>query len=124
MKYSIKFIGISIFMVVITSCVTSMTPSQVSSTLPTMTKSTFYNQAQAIEAKNNNKCTVLVKGRNYVAPIGFSVKEDLRYGAQGIDEWVQMDGGNAYVLINYKWVTVDQNGATQLHVDFDTMKCN
>ena len=65
----------------------------------------------------------LVKGRNYVAPIGFSVKDDLKYGAQGIDEWVKLDGGNAYILTNYKWVTVDQNGATQLHMEFDTLKC-
>jgi len=65
----------------------------------------------------------LVKGRNYVAPIGLSAKDDLRKGAKGIDEWVNVDGGNAYVLISYKWVTVDLGGSTQLHVDFDTMLC-
>ena len=100
-----------------------MTPSQVNSTLPTLTESIYYNQAQAIDAQNDNKCKLLVKGRNYVAPIGFTVKDDLKNGAKGIDEWVKMDGGNAFVLINYKWVTVDQNGATQLHIDFDTMQC-
>ena len=62
---------------------------------------------------------------NRIMPGGKSVHLDecLRDGAQGIDEWVKMDGGNAFVLINYKWITVDQNGATQLHIDFDTMKC-
>ena len=100
-----------------------MTPTQVNSTLPTMTKSYYYNQALAIDAQNNNKCKVLVKGRTYVAPMGLTVKDDLKNGAQGIDEWVKMDGGNAFVLINYKWITVDQNGATQLYIDFDTMKC-
>jgi len=31
--------------------------------------------------------------------------------------------GNTYVLKSYKWITVDQNGGTQLHIDFDTMPC-
>jgi len=100
-----------------------MTPIEVSNTLPTLTKSRFFNQTKATEAQNNNKCKLLVKGRSYVAPIGFSVKDDLKNGAKGIDEWVEMDRGNAFVLINYKWMTVDQNGSTQLHIDFDTMLC-
>jgi len=28
-----------------------------------------------------------------------------------------------YVLVSYKWVTVDHNGSTQLHIKFDTMLC-
>ena len=122
MKQINIFLYIS-FLILILSCASSMTPSQVNSTLPTLTESIYYNQAQAIDAQNDNKCKLLVKGRNYVAPIGFTVKDDLKNGAKGIDEWVKMDGGNAFVLINYKWVTVDQNGATQLHIDFDTMQC-
>ena len=100
-----------------------MTPIQVSNTLPTLTQSKYYNQAQATEAQNSDRCRILVRGRNYVAPMGFTVKDDLKNGAKGIDEWVKMDGGNAYVLISYKWITVDQNGSTQLHIDFDTMIC-
>jgi len=42
---------------------------------------------------------------------------------RGVDEWVELDGGNAYVLTNYKWVTVDHYGSTQLHIEFDTMLC-
>ena len=30
---------------------------------------------------------------------------------------------NDFILNNYKWVTLDINGATQLEIDFDTMKC-
>ena len=123
MKQINNFLYISFLILFLSSCATSMTPTQVNSTLPTMTKSYYYNQALAIDAQNNNKCKVLVKGRTYVAPMGLTVKDDLKNGAQGIDEWVKMDGGNAFVLINYKWITVDQNGATQLHIDFDTMKC-
>ncbi len=113
----------SILILVLSSCASSMTPIEVSNTLPTLTKSRFFNQTKATEAQNNNKCKLLVKGRSYVAPIGFSVKDDLKNGAKGIDEWVEMDRGNAFVLINYKWMTVDQNGSTQLHIDFDTMLC-
>jgi len=105
------------------SCTSLMTPSEVSNTLPTLTESVFYNQAQATEAINNSKCKLLVKGRTYVAPIGFTEKKDLKNAAKGIDEWVTLDGGNAYALINYKWVTVSDDGTTQLHVDFDTLLC-
>ena len=122
-KLSIIY-SISIIKIFLSSCATSMTPTQVSNTLPTFTESKYYNQTQANDAQKNNKCKLLVRGRNYVAPIGLSAKDDLRYGAKGIDEWVKIDGGNAYVLINYKWVTVDQNGSTQLHIDFDTMQCD
>jgi len=88
-----------------TSCgafLTSMTPSQVYDTLPTLTKSTFLSQTQAETAVNRNRCKCLVKGRSYAASSGLTVKEDLKKAAKGIDEWVQLDGGNAYVLVNYK----------------------
>jgi hypothetical protein len=52
--------------------------------------------------------------------MGLTTMDDLKYGAKGIDEWVQLDGGNAYVLTNYKWVTIDGSGASQLQLDFDT----
>jgi hypothetical protein len=64
----------------------------------------------------------------YTAPMGLSVKEDLRNGAKGIDEWVSLDKGNAYVVKNYKWMTVGYNSkysstATQLYIEFDTYNC-
>jgi hypothetical protein len=40
---------------------------------------------------------------------------DLRKGAQGIDEWVKLDGGNAYALVNFSWVIIDEWGTSQLH---------
>jgi hypothetical protein len=103
------------------SCATSMSPIAVNNTLPTLTKSKYISQAQAEEAINANRCKYLVKGRNYTAPIGLTAKDDLKNGAKGIDEWVTLDGGNAYVLISYKWVTVDNLGTTQLYIEFDTM---
>ena len=114
------FIGIILFLA---SCATSMSPIEVNNTLPNLTKSKFISQAQAEEITKTDKCKYLVKNRSYAAPIGLSTKDDLKNGAKGIDEWVNLDGGNAYVLKNFKWITVDQNGATQLHVEFDTMLC-
>ena len=111
-------------MLILSSCASSMTPSEVTTSLPILTNAFFYNQTQASEAINNNKCKLLVKGRSYAAPIGFTVKNDLKNAAKGIDEWVKMDGGNAYVLVSYKWVTVNDDGSTQLHIDFDTMQCD
>lgn len=108
---------------IIISCSTSMTPIEVSNNLPNLTKSIYIQQNQSSIFIDTNKCKVLNTGRNYVAPIGISVKDDLRNGAKGIDEWVKLDGGNAYLLKNFRWVTVNDNGATQLDLDFDTYSC-
>jgi hypothetical protein len=105
------------------SCATSMTPAQLNNVLPTLTESLFISQAQVEEILKNSTCKYLVRNRTYVAPMGLSTKDDLKNAAKGIDEWVKLDAGNAYVLKNYKWVTVDHNGSTQLTIDFDTMKC-
>ena len=99
-----------------------MTPTQVYETLPTLTESTFLTAAQA---KNLN-CRCLTRGRSYTAPIGFTVKDDLRNGAEGIDEWVTLDGGDAYVLTNYQWITVgvtQYGNITQLYIKFDIYLC-
>ena len=116
------FLVVSVITLLI-SCATSMTPMEVYNTLPTLTQSRFISQAQAEEDIKSNKCKYLVKGRTYTAPIGFTVKDDLRNGAKGIDEWVKLDGGNAFVLTNYKWVTVSvgKDAATQLYIEFDTL---
>jgi hypothetical protein len=119
----LELIVVIMTMAIITSCATSMTPMQVNNTLPTLTKSKFISLVQAEEAVKSNGCKYLVKGRNYSAPIGLTIKDDLRNGAKGIDEWVKLDGGNAYVPNIYKWVTVDHYGSTQLHIEFDTMLC-
>ena len=55
--------------------------------------------------------------------MGLTTREDLKQAAKGIDDWVKRDGGNAYVLRNYEWVTVDHLGSTQLRVEFDTILC-
>ncbi|HAI20252.1 MAG TPA: hypothetical protein DCM10_20930 [Xanthomarina gelatinilytica] len=117
------FVAALFFLVLLTSCTSSMTPSQVNNTLPTLTESMYYNQTQASAATKNNTCKILVKGRTYAAPIGFTVKNDLKNAAKGIDEWVELDGGNAYVFVNYKWLTVNDDGATQLYIDFNTRRC-
>ena len=122
----IKFFKLSLAVGVVlflASCATAMSPMEVNNTLPTLTDSKLLSQSQAEEAIKTNKCKYLVKGREYVAPIATSKKGDLKNGARGIDEWVKLDGGNAYVLFSYKWVIVDNNGSTQLHLVFDTMLC-
>lgn len=100
-----------------------MTPSQVNKNLPTLTQSEFLKQSNVQNLVETGTCKYLVKSREYVAPVGLTVKNDLKKAARGIDEWVEIDGGNAYILKNYKWVTIDDNGSTQLHVEFDTFLC-
>ena len=101
-----------------------MSPSEVNTILPTLTKSKFLSPTEAKNNIKNGRCKYLIKGRSYTAPIGLTVKDDLKNGAKGIDEWVELDGGNAYVLRNYKWITVGKNGSTQLYIEFDTMSCD
>lgn len=106
------------------SCATTMTPMQVNNTLPTLTKSTYLSSAQS----QNPNCKCLTRGRSYTAPVGLTVKDDLRNGASGIDQWVSIDGGNAYKLINFRWITISTDiygspTSTQLVIDFDTYIC-
>jgi hypothetical protein len=109
--------------VLLVSCSVSMSPMAVNNTLPSLTKSIYLTQKQAEESIKSNQCKYLVKGRKYTAPLGSTAKGDLKNGAKGIDEWVKLDGGNAYVLVNFEWIIVDQDGSTQLHLEFDTMLC-
>ena len=120
---------ISIFLTVclsifLYSCATTMTPMQVNQTLPMLTKSTYLS----VEQTQNPNCKCLTRGRSYTAPVGLTVKDDLRNGAAGIDEWVSIDGGNAYKLTNFRWITISTNkygspSSTQLVIDFDTYIC-
>ncbi|MEC3881620.1 hypothetical protein [Parapedobacter sp. 10938] len=117
-------LGLNIGMVLfLSACATSMSPLKVNNTLPILTKSKFIPQSEVDSEIKRNGCKYLVKGREYTAPIGLTTKNDLKNGAKGIDEWVKLDGGNAYVLRNYNWNTVDHLGSTQLHIEFDTMVC-
>jgi hypothetical protein len=100
-----------------------MTPSEFRETLPMATKSRFYDRARANEAVRDGSCKLHVAGRKYTAPIGFTLSDDVRYGALGVDEWVGIDNGNAYALNGFEWISVGDKGATQLLVYFDTMLC-
>lgn len=106
------------------SCASSMTPIHVNNRLPDLTAFEFLSKAEADEYIAEGRCKYLVQGRSYVAPVGFTTNHDLKNAAKGIDEWIAIDGGNAYVLNNYQWITIDDQGTTQLLVEFDTMLCN
>ena len=111
----------------LTSCIffkQTMSTTEVNSTLPTLTSSQFISQVEANEAVNTNKCRFLVKGRKYTAGIGYIAKEDLKNGAMGIDQWVEIDGGNAYALKSFKWAIVNENNTRQLTLEFDTLLCD
>ena len=100
-----------------------MSPTQVNNTLPNLTHSIYLTKSEADELVKLNRCKYLVKRRSFVAPMGLTAKGDLRNGARGIDEWVAIDGGNAYTLISFKWVRVNTDGSTELHLEFDTLLC-
>ncbi|QBR13234.1 hypothetical protein [Sphingobacterium sp. CZ-2] len=116
----LKITGIFLLM---TSCATYMSPTEISNTLPSLTKATFYSSIDAAEAVKTSNCRVLVENRKYLAPVGLTRIGDLRNGARGIDEWVRLDGGNAYSLKSYQWQTVNDKGESQLQLEFTTMVC-
>ena len=119
-------ISIVLFISILVSiaCATSMTPIQFLEKFPNSTDSSFYDKPGANKAIANGKCKLLVNGRKYVSPIGFTVDDDLQNGAEGVDEWVQADSGNAYALNSFEWISIGDQGTTQLIVYFDTMLCD
>ena len=109
-------------------CATSLTPAQFNEQFPKATASKFYSKTSAGEAISGGNCKLLVDDRRYIAPIGALTGDDMKNGARGVDEWVRADGGNAYALENFEWISVSRGGeyggvATQLIVYFDTMSC-
>ena len=117
---------IIVLVVLLSSCVTSMTPSQFRESFPQATASRFYERPAATAAMTAGECRLLVGNRKYVAPIGFTVQGDVANGAIGVDEWVAADKGNAYSITNYEWISVSigSDYATQLVLYFDTLSCD
>lgn len=107
----------------VAGCATSMTPSQFNDRLPKETASKFHDRIEASRAISTGQCRLLVGGRKYASPMGLTVSGDLKNGALGIDEWVKADGGNAYSVSNFEWISVGDEGGAQLTVYFDTLRC-
>ncbi len=103
------------------SCGVSMLPTEINALLSKSTVAKSITKSQVDQDLLTNKCKLLVKGRSYNAPPGFSVAADIKNAAIGIDDWVKIDGGNSYAVVTYKWIPIDQNGGTQLYVEFDTL---
>ncbi|WP_422859473.1 hypothetical protein ACOKFD_00595 [Flagellimonas sp. S174] len=76
------------FVSMLYGCAMSMSQIKVNNTLPNLTKSNFIPQTGVKELIKTDKSKYLVKGRGYMAPIGLTVKSELKNGAIGIDEWV------------------------------------
>lgn len=122
-----KLIYLSLFFTFSVSffyCQNRYSPMKMNKELMTLTKSKLILQSEIGYFISEGKCKYLIKERNYVAPVGLTAKRDLKNAAKGIDEWVELDKGNAYVLTNYKWIIIDNLGSSQLHVDFDTLYCS
>lgn len=91
---------------------TALTPSEFLARFPQKTEAAYYNRLEGEEAVKSGACEVLVEDRTYNAPIRASLNKEMTKGAQGIDEWVYADGGNAYILNNYEWKAVGNEGGT------------
>lgn len=111
-------------MALFVSCATSKSPSQFYSLFPTLTKSTFLSKADIESQVGQKQCKLITENRQYSAPVAGSVKGDMKKGARGVDELVQLDGGNAYLIKSFNWKNFDSWGSTQLHLEFDTYNCD
>lgn len=106
------------------NCQSSYRPAKMYKVLPELTKSKSVLQSEIASLISTEKCKYITKNRSYAAPVGLTAKKDLKNAAQGIDEWVELDKGNSYILTDYKWIPIDNFGSTQLNVDFDTLSCS
>lgn len=105
------------------ACATSMSPALFMQEFPEATNSKHIDKAALKNEIETGNCTVIAENRKYVAPIGFTVQGDVNNGAKGVDEWVTTDKGNAYAIDNFEWVSVGDQGTTQLIIHFDTLSC-
>ena len=115
----------------LTGCVTSspdmsppamsMSAGQFYARFPVATQSYYLTGVDADTAVMNGDC-VRLNWRSYDAPVGASVEEDLRNGAEGVDAIVANDGGNAYRISDFDWRPVRYG--TQLNIVFYTFLCN
>lgn len=107
----------------IAGCATSMTPGQFNERFPRTTSSKFYDKISSNEAISAGECKLLVENRKYTSPIGLTLHGDVKNGGVGVDEWVKVDKGNSYTVNNFEWISVGDQGATQLIVYFNTLLC-
>ncbi len=121
MQNKYNLIALISFCIMLISCAVSMPPKEFMSKFPIATNTNLYTKLGSNTAVENGTCKKLVLNRSYSADIGYTVDEDLDSAAQGVDQWVTLDGGNAYSLNNFEWV--DLIDRTQLVVYFDTMSC-
>ena len=101
----------------------SMSAGQFYAEFPAATQSHYLTGADADAASIGGVC-IRLDGRTYAAPMGATVDEDLRNGAEGVDAIVANDGGNAYRISSYEWRPDIWSDGTQLHIYFYTLLCD
>ncbi len=84
-------------------CARSLTPLQFTERCPGLTEAKYYGSIEGKEAISNGRCEMLVEGRKYRAPMGLGLTGDMMNGAKGVNEWVQVDEGNSYILNDFEW---------------------
>jgi len=100
---------------------TSMSAGLFYAEFPVATQSRYLTGAEASAAVADGLCIGL-DIRSFDAPVGTTVYEDLRYGAEGVDAIVANDGGNAYRINGFEWRHIAYG--TQLHINFHTFLCD
>ena len=101
-----------------------MSPTTFINEFPKATHNKYIAKSESKIVIANGSCKTLVENRKYVAPIGLTVHGDVSNAANGVDEWVTADKGNAYIVNNFEWISVGNEGNTQLIIYFNTLYCS
>jgi hypothetical protein len=105
-------------------------PMQFNTEFNELTNSRMYSKADAKLAVASKKCSYL-ELRDYYSGDRLNGLKDMKKGAIGVDQWVSLDGGNAFSLEAYRWVppgviVYEKTGgtSTELKIEFYTMLCD
>lgn len=86
-----------------------------------------YSKADSKLALASKKCSYL-ELRYYYSGARLNELEDMKNGAIAVNEWVSLDGGNAFSLESYRWgpagVSVYGGISIELKIESYTISCD
>jgi hypothetical protein len=105
-------------------------PIQFIETFNKLTKSELYSKTNTESAIQSNKCKI-IEFREYYSGAKLNGYGDMKSAAIGVDDWVNLDGGNSFSLVSYRWIQAGVSlyegtggTATELKIEFYTMSCD
>ncbi len=118
-KFTITLMFVLAIMVVVDGCAMTATSTQIQN-LQTETRQ--IPMSYALDAIDSDVCREL-SVQKIQGQAGISVGHDLQMLAEEIDSTVYFNGGNAYVVHDWLWITVDSYGSTAPLLRISVLDC-